>query len=268
MPAPNPDAGPGAREIARNLSGKPALNGSRRTHSPSNLRVNATDPYDRFIGQLREALSNGLPGADAQLDMAPSYRSRPADMGVKDKSCREAAVLALFYPDVDLKDEPSLLLTLRPRQMSRHAGQVAFPGGRRETGEELVDTALRETEEEVLIDRTEIDVLGALTPLFIPPTEYCVYPFVGSVTEKPDMTATSDEVERMFGVPAAYLLAPDRRRRTTRRIRDTVVEVPCFALNGQFVWGATAMMLSELARVLERIGASGPDGRGVAGAGS
>ncbi len=182
--------------------------------------------------------------------MAPLGRDHPDLASVEGKSCREAAVLALFYPNGALDEArvhpASLLLTLRQDGMPDHAGQIAFPGGRREQGEDLEGTALRETEEEMAICRQDIELLGPLTPLFIPPSSFCVYPFVGAVREMPDLSVVSNEVAGAFGIPVSDLTDPGVRRRTNRTIRGEVVEVPHFDLAGRFIWGATAMMMAEL----------------------
>ena len=88
-------------------------------------------PYRRFIDAVRERLSGDLPGAEAQLEMAPAYRRKPVDIGIDGKSCSEAAVLALFYPDNQKRSRAKLLLTVRPDGMAKHAGQdVGFTGQR------------------------------------------------------------------------------------------------------------------------------------------
>ncbi|MGA1495792.1 MAG: NUDIX hydrolase, partial [Rhodothermales bacterium] len=164
-------------------------------------------------------------------------------------ACREAGVLALFYPDANAT--PHLLLTRRPEAMSKHAGQVAFPGGRREEGESLQETALRETEEEVRIGAENVDIVGALTPLYIPPSNFCVHPFVGLIDHTPDLGVRTEEVADMFGVPPACLVDPALRSTTKLLMGDAERDIPYFALNGHVVWGATAMMLAELAAVLD-----------------
>jgi 8-oxo-dGTP pyrophosphatase MutT (NUDIX family) len=206
--------------------------------------------YGRFIESLKKRLAGELPGVPAQLEMAPLTRRRAPELAIDGKECAEAAVLALFYPDGKRPAAARLLLTVRPREMTRHAGQVAFPGGRREDGETLAEAALRETEEEVSIPRGDIVLLGRLTPLFIPPSGFCVHPFVGALHQYPDLAITSDEVDDIFGVGAAELGILSNRQTMAVEIRGALVEVPCFKLDGRSVWGATAMMLSELASVL------------------
>ena len=209
--------------------------------------------YRSFVNDLRAALDHELPGSPAQFEMSPPHRPADrADLHEK-RAYHEAAVLALFYPAKDPTDVARLLLTVRPQGMAKHAGQVAFPGGRREPGEALIDTALRETHEEVAISADSIDVLGALSPLYIPPSNFYVHPFVGALDRFPDMAQTSDEVAALFGVSVEKLIDPSIRQTAPRRIGDQTLEIPFFDLNGEFVWGATAMMMAELAAVLRRV---------------
>ncbi len=209
--------------------------------------------YRHFLDGLSRSLATELPGTMAQHEMAPPHRLNEQRNPAKKKTYLEAAVLALFYPEKDAPDEAKLLLTVRTDGMAKHAGQIAFPGGRRETGEDLVDTALRETDEEVAIPKQLIEILGALTPLYIPLSNFCVYPFVGAIDTYPDMAAASEEVASIFGVSVPDLVDPALRRTVMRDIREKPLEIPYFALNGEFVWGATAMMLAELVAVLRSI---------------
>lgn len=206
-------------------------------------------PFPEFTSFLHSRLSQPLPGQAAQFQMAPLSRRQPSRASVEAKDCREAGVLALFYPAED--ERTHLLLTLRPQAMNKHAGQVALPGGRREPGESLEETALRETEEEVLVPAGHVDVLGELTPLYIPPSNFCVHPFVGTIDYTPDLSVRTEEVASMFGVAPKQLT--DREYRMTRKMHVGGAErdIPYFAFEGHVVWGATAMMLAELAAVLD-----------------
>jgi len=211
------------------------------------LDLNFND-FSEFSDLLSGRLAGKLPGQAAQFQMAPLARRQPEMTSVESKSCREAAVLALFYPCS--KGRPKLLLTERPEAMNQHAGQVAFPGGRREEGEQLPDTALRETEEEVLIERSVVDLIGALTPLYIPPSNFCVYPYVGIIDFRPDMSVRTEEVANIFGVRSADLVNAEMRSVEMRTMAGVEREVPHFTFNDKIVWGATAMMIAELAAVL------------------
>lgn len=205
--------------------------------------------FPEFAAFLNSRLSQPLPGQRAQFQMAPLSRRQPSSSSIEARDCREAGVLALFYPDT--ADQPRLLLTRRPEAMNKHAGQVAFPGGRREAGESLEDAALRETEEEVLIAADSIHVLGELTPLFIPPSNFCVHPFVGMIENTPDLTVRTEEVADMFGIHPIDLTDPSKRRVRRMEVGGMQRNIPHFLFRDHLVWGATAMMMAELAAVLD-----------------
>ena len=200
--------------------------------------------FEEHIGRLRQGLAEPLPGAEAQRTMAPAARAYPSALNVEGKDCREAGVLALLYPSA--AGAPVLVLTLRREDLSDHAGQISFPGGQREAGETLRETALREAREEIGLAPEGVELLGALTPLFIDPSSFCVHPFVGAMREQPALRPTDAEVEAILHVPLAHLLAPGTLVREEWTLHGAPVEVPFFAFDGHQVWGATAMMLAEL----------------------
>ncbi|WP_456427251.1 NUDIX hydrolase [Rhodocaloribacter sp.] len=219
--------------------------------------------FDEHIARLRARLAGRLPGTAAQFTMAPVYRQDARLADVRDKRCREAGVLALLFP---LDDAPAVLLTIRRAHLNDHAGQISFPGGRREPGEDLRATALREAHEELGLAPESVEVLGALTPLYIPPSNFCVYPYVGVTTRAPDLRPHDEEVAEVLAVPLARLTAPGVRRREPWTLRGRTVEVPFFDLDGHKVWGATAMMLAELLALVEDTAETPPNTRGNAGA--
>lgn len=208
--------------------------------------------FDSFAERLERRLEQPLPGHAVHLTMAPSHRLDGALLSVDRKKCREAGVLALLYP---VGDVPTLVLTARPPSLRDHAGQVAFPGGRREAGETFDQTALREAHEEVALDPASVRLLGALTPLYIPPSRFCVYPFVGVCAAPPHLRPMEAEVARVLHVPLTQLLDPACRQQGRWTVRDELSDVPFYACGGLQVWGATAMMLAELLAVAADAGA-------------
>jgi 8-oxo-dGTP pyrophosphatase MutT (NUDIX family) len=207
-----------------------------------------------LLSQLADRLARPLPGHDAHLSMAPRYPARRDDVSVRDRDCRDAGVLLLLLPH---EGEPAVVLTVRRDHLPDHAGQISFPGGRRENDEALSDTALREAQEEIALSPAPVRMLGHLTPLYIPPSDFCVHPFVGGLDTAPDLRPTDAEVDRVLRVPLAHLLHPDARKTELRRLDGTDIDVPYYDVAGQAVWGATAMMLAEFLEVVRDVNASG-----------
>lgn len=189
-----------------------------------------------------------LPGLAAHMRLSPRPRPHwvPAEIP---SAAVPAAVLALvFGSPVDAY----VLLTLRSPDLPTHPGQVSFPGGVVEPFETIVDTALRESREEIGLDPADIEVVGTLTPVHIPVSGFALHPVVALRATRPSLVAEAGEVARILEVPVAQLLDPSRLRRRTRVRNGHQDEVPYFELEGgDQVWGATAMVLSELLDLLE-----------------
>ena len=211
-------------------------------------------PLSSLTDRLTERLEQPLPGHEAHLAMAPRYPARRADLSVDERDCRTAGVLILLLPQ---EDDPAVVLTVRREHLPNHAGQISFPGGQREGNESLLDAALREAEEEVALPPSSVRMLGRLTPLYIPPSDFCVHPFVGRPESAPELCPADEEVEQVLRVPLAHLLDPATHPTETRRLGGTDVEVPYYNVAGHMVWGATAMMLAEFLAVVRD--AAAPD---------
>lgn len=181
--------------------------------------------------------------------MAPMPRAmkRPLD---RPGQPRVGGVLALLY---DCDDQLNVVLTRRRDDLNAHAGQISFPGGRNEPPEPLLATALRETFEEVGVAPEAVRVLGALTPIYIPPSDYEVHPFVGWYVNGrcPTFFPAPHEVAEILPVALTHLLNPAIRQHEARDILGHRLNVPFFAVAEHKVWGATAVMLSELVERLK-----------------
>ena len=204
--------------------------------------------HDELVARVQDRLGGPLPGHEAHAEMAPyAHRTDASVISVEGKDAREAAVLVLLYPH---ETSSALVLTARQPSLRDHSGQVSFPGGRREPGESMTEAALREGYEEVGLDPSAADVLGGLTPLYIPPSRFSVFPIVAATDHRPPFIPQEEEVAALIEVPLPRLLTPDVRQSAPRVLGGGRFEVPYWALAGYEVWGATAMMLAEFVRVL------------------
>jgi 8-oxo-dGTP pyrophosphatase MutT (NUDIX family) len=204
----------------------------------------ALDFVDK-IKRIQEQLQLPLPGLEAQELMAGRALSMPVNVP---GDARISAVLCLLYP---VQYELNVLLIKRMADSTAHSGQVSFPGGSREaTDKDLITTALREANEEVGIDASEISILGALTPLYIPVSNFMVHPFIGYTGNRPSVNPSKREVAHIIEVPLEKLF-----HHTTKTTADVtsparpgiIRRVNAYVLDdGTVIWGATAMILSEL----------------------
>ena len=151
--------------------------------------------------------------------------------------------------------KPILVLILRKTYKGVHSAQISFPGGKLEDGDtSLMETSLRETEEEVGVDKKTVTVIKELTEIYIPPSNFFVQPYIGFTQDTPSFIRQEDEVEEIVEVPLAHFM--DDAVLTTRKLTTsyaTNIEVPAFMLNGHVVWGATAMILSEVRELLKEL---------------
>ena len=201
-----------------------------------------------LIISLEHQLRNKLPGKLAQKIMRPKYR------GSKNKkytinNAISSAVLILLFKE---KNVFKYYLTLRSNNVGKHKGQISLPGGSQEKNESLESTALRETEEEIGIDKGTINIIGKLTKLYVPVSGFCIYPFVGW-TNNIARIKPSDEVEKIFNVPLSELLNKNNEKHRQKALNNKLTKVPYFNLRNNEVWGATAMILSEFKKILESI---------------
>lgn len=202
------------------------------------------------IEDIKAALSEPLPGWDMQRRMAPQNRRTDIDRGflVRD-DYRESSILLLLYPN---NDDLHFILIRRPEYEGVHSGQIAFPGGRREGDESYETTALREAYEEVGVSPEDIRILGALTSMYIPPSNFMVFPFVGYHETKPIFTPDAREVAEILE-PSVQVLADQSIWQWEYREFPNVgrAKIPFLNICGHKVWGATAMILSEFTAILE-----------------
>jgi 8-oxo-dGTP pyrophosphatase MutT (NUDIX family) len=206
--------------------------------------------FEQLIGLLAEELKQPLPGREAHQVMAPLPRPGWERHYQPPTPPRQGGVLALFYP---YEDQLYLPLILRPTYNGVHSGQVGFPGGGQEAIDpDLTTTALREAHEEIGVAPEDVQILGQLSRLYIQPSNYEVTPTVGWIEQRPDFRIDPYEVAKLLEIRLNDLLDPHNRYEEEWQLRDRVALVPFFHVGGQTIWGATAMILSELLVLFKR----------------
>ena len=205
--------------------------------------------FQRFITQLKITINKDLPGEESHQKMRVIY-DQSIELPFSEINSIPAAVLILLY----LADnEIYFFLTKRTDELKHHKGQISLPGGTQEGNEKLIDTALRETQEEIGINKTSISIIGTITPLFVPVTGFMIYPFIGYSLNKLNPKPDPVEVATIFSVNISDLLNKENRTTEQRNIRGYDVQVPYFKLNDYQVWGATSMILSEFRDLIKFI---------------
>jgi len=200
------------------------------------------------IDDVKLALARPRPGLEAQARMAPPYRrNQIAVMLNPPKDCRQAGVLMLLYPQNGQLHFP---LTRRPESVEFHKGQISLPGGSQENTESLRQAALREAQEEIGVEQSAVEVLGQLTWLFVPPSNFCVQPFVGYTPRRPDFQIEEKEVAELIEAPLDKLLDPATAREEDWDIRGGIWRIPFYQFGPHKVWGATAMVLAEFVAMM------------------
>ena len=208
-----------------------------------NLDVNIDNTLKypvKFANALRTALEAPLPGINAHKRMSPPHRVFHPQKGTKS---RTSAVLILLYPTSQGIHIP---FTLRLRSLAHHAGEICFPGGGVEDCDStLIHTALRETSEELGLEARSVQPLGSITPIYISASQNMVHPIIGWMDTRPTFDPSPYEVERVIEVPIQTLLEPSNAEECQRVNHGQTRTVPCYRINSDYIWGATAMILSE-----------------------
>jgi len=203
----------------------------------------------KLAQKLQIRLINNLPGKDEQWRMrVTSDKSYNFDNTEEDAI--QSAVLILLYEENGVI---CFTLTERTQTVEHHRGQISLPGGAREADEKLSSTAIRETQEEIGIYAYDVDLIGALSPLFVPVTGFIINPFVGIINANFEPQPAPEEVETVISVHVNELLNDDNELQEKRNLRGYDVNIPYFLLSGHKVWGATAMILSEFKTVLKEV---------------
>lgn len=199
---------------------------------------------------IRREIEKGLPGTEVQWALASSDRLIKDFPRVPRSDSAEAGVLILLYPS---GEKVCTIFIQRPDYDGVHGGQISFPGGKKEKADvDLKSTAIREAAEETGINSVEVEIIGSLTPLFIPVSNIVVTPVVGWMDSKPAFKP--DPVEVQFIIEAELMSFLDYSIIKTRpwEVRDEVINIKYFDYHGHVIWGATAMILHELLTIIRR----------------
>jgi len=210
--------------------------------------------FDTFLNAISKIKNIPLPAEASQFKMSPPFRVELLKRQKKAvKNPKRAGVLALFYPDE--AQQTTVILILRKTYNGVHSAQVGFPGGKLEPQDDSYETAaVRETYEEVGVPIQDIEVLKPLTEVYIPPSNFYVQPFLGICRTTPKFIKEESEVEALIEVSLSHFM--DDTVLISKMVETSYsvkVEVPAFKLNGHIVWGATAMMLSEIKDLLKQM---------------
>lgn len=206
---------------------------------------------DNFITKLKIRIESGLPGWHAQKRMAPPQRVVKEFIETDYPHAQKASVLSLFYP---VNEILHFVMIQRPAYNGTHGGQVSFPGGKIESLDSNAwNAALRETKEEIGVEPDRIIFVGPLSPIYIPPSNFFVHPFIGAATHKPNFILDPNEVESIIETPVNILTDNSIKSEMMFRRDNMQMQVPCYNIGGKQVWGATAIILSELEEILKEI---------------
>ncbi|MFI0491309.1 NUDIX hydrolase [Flavobacterium sp.] len=209
--------------------------------------------FQDFLEYVPKLIQVELPASEAHYKMAPLERILELNtIEIEKKNPKNAAVMMLFYPK---NGKTHLVLIVRNSYEGVHSAQIAFPGGKYEI-EDLIfeNTALRETHEEIGIHPENIQIIMPFTRIYIPPSNFMVYPFLGICKEKLVFNPDVNEVAKIIELPLSVFLDDEiliNTKMTTSYAKN--ISIPAFKIDEHIVWGATAMMLSELKEVFKKV---------------
>lgn len=206
---------------------------------------------DEFRDWLIDRFQNKLPGSDAQYNLAPLKRKEEEEaMLLSNSNPKESAVMMIMYPNGDNIEIPMILRNVYD---GVHSGQIGLPGGKKEeTDQDLLFTAIRETKEEINVDIKREDVIGNLSPLFVPVSNFVIHPFISWINEIPSFVPDASEVQKVFRVPLTHLRNPENIQSKSIEVSSGLkIKAPGIPIEDHFLWGATAMMIAEFLEILK-----------------
>jgi 8-oxo-dGTP pyrophosphatase MutT (NUDIX family) len=205
--------------------------------------------YSAVKTYLKESLQGELPGIKAHSKMLPPGRRLNTNADEL-PSVKMSSVLLLLFPE---GDQLYICLTKRPHTMKHHPGQISFPGGKVEKDDTSAEmTALREAREEVGIDHHQIEILGKLSDLYVEVSQFSIQPFLAWADQKPEFLVDFGEVEKLILFPVSDFIANEIISEIELETVTGSLRVKYYPYDGEFIWGATAMILSELIEILKK----------------
>ena len=203
-----------------------------------------------FINSLTQQLIKDLPGKKSHEIMKVSFEDLTIknNQSLKKSSC--AAVLICLFPD---RSGWNFFLTRRSDHVTTHKGQISLPGGMIKKEESPKDASLRETYEEIGIHSKSIKIIGELTPIYVPISNFKVYPFIGWINKKPNIILQKGEVSKIFSISIKDLVNDENLKKEIRYFNEKKAVVPYFHLKNQKIWGATSLIISEFKFILKEV---------------
>lgn len=205
-----------------------------------------------ILEKLRIQFQSPLPGDEIRYRMSPPYRPNLTVSQVLEMKPRYSGVLLLLY---EKSGELNMVLTQRKNYPGIHSGQMSFPGGKQEEQDhDLTATALRETQEEIGIEKEKIEIIGKLSDVYIPPSNFWVTPLVGFSNAPLQFSPQTEEVEEIVEIPV-HFFRDERCINMNAEIKlfnGNLVHSPAYIYNGRIIWGATAIMLCEFMFMVEQ----------------
>lgn len=203
--------------------------------------------FDQLVANISTKLDNqNLPGRLAHQLMQPYYiHAKRMNFPINPLAKKSAVLILIFQKN----NEPHVLFIERPENTGVHSGQISFPGGKFEQADiDYTTTALRETEEEVGINRTEIEILGSISKVYVAASNFMIYPIVGYMSKQPKYI-TNEEVKSVLEVPLSFLHDAKIEEKPIQSALGIILQAPYIAIEDKILWGATAMITSELIHI-------------------
>jgi len=203
-----------------------------------------------FLKKLKDELILSLPGVDAHLRLAPEIRLNDIKEGITPDHALESAVLIIIYP---INSRLHTVVILRNEYDGPHSGQISLPGGKAEESDvDFKQTALREAHEEIGIVPSEMEIIGKLSRFYVRPSNFIIYPYIAYCAQRPHFKPDPTEVQRIIEIDIFNEISFNKITNKTITFKNNLqVHAPGFEISGEFMWGATAMIFSELIQVLK-----------------